>query len=130
MQPRKIMAATRTTIQSECVRKLDQLIPAVADEDVRRIHPEVSGYRIARRRRARARIEAERIVGRCLDRFEHLRRRGQWRFVGVELDPALAVGRLLARNVGLETVEALPYEAFRHSSKNVSRASRGLTFCS
>src|SRR5216684_1276133 len=80
--------------------------------------------------RRRAWVKAQRLVGSGFDRLDHPRRRRKGRLVGVELDPALTVGRLLARDVRLKAGEALSQEAFRHSSRNVSRASRGLTFCS
>src|SRR5437762_11138959 len=73
----------------------------------------------------RARIEPERFIGGRLDRLQDFRRWRQRRLVGVELDPTLAVGRLFTRGVWLEALEGFPYDAFRHSSKNVSRASRG-----
>src|SRR5207248_10363919 len=123
---RHLVAATGKRAEAQ----LDELVPAIADEDVGRIHPKMRGDRAACRGRGRARIQAQRFVCSRLDRLEDARRWREGRLGGVELDPAFAVRRLLAGNVRLKALEGLPYEAFRHSRRNVSKASRGLTFCS
>ena len=109
---------------------LDQLVSAVAHDHLRGFEFESPGDGLARRLRGWARIEAERIGRGSLDRLDHPRRGRQRRLVGVELDPALTIRRLLAGRVGLEPLERPPYDAFRHSSRKVSKANRGLTFCS
>jgi hypothetical protein len=109
---------------------------------------EMCGDGGAGRRRSRAWIKAQGIACRGLDRLDHLGRRRQRRFVGVELGPALLIRRLLARRIRFEAPKGFLQEAFRHlrdqpdddhrigahtrlaSSKKVSIASRGLTFCS
>src|SRR2546430_17724570 len=109
---------------------LDQLVTAVADRDLRGRQLKAHGDRLPRRLRGWARIEAKRVRPGRPDRLDQLRGGRNGRLVGVELDPTLAVGRLLARGVSLIPLERPPYDAFRHSSKKVSKARRGLTACS
>jgi len=109
---------------------LDEVVATVAEGNFRGMQVEMGGDGGASRRRSRAWIKAQRIAGRGLDRLDDLGRWRQGRFVGVELDPALLVRRLLAGSVRFEAPKGLFQEAFRHSSKNVSMARRGLTFCS
>src|SRR5437773_1426161 len=109
---------------------LDELVAAVAERDLLRLYMVVGGDGVSCRRRGRARIQAQLVVGRVADRLEHSRRRWERRLVGVELHPPLAVRRLLAGEVGVKVAERLLQEAFLHSRRKVSKASRGLTFCS
>ena len=109
---------------------LDQLVGAVAEHDHFGREAEVAGDRLPGGRRARARIEAQPVAGRGLDGLDDPRRGPYRRLVGVELDPVLVIGRLVARAVGLEPGQRPPQEAFLHSRRKHSRASRGLTFCS
>src|SRR5881409_120387 len=94
--------------------QLDQLVAAVADGYPRRLEPEPAGDRFAGGLRGRAGVEPQRVVRRVLDRLDDPRRRRQRRLVGIELHPARAVRRLLARDVGVEALEAPPQDAFRH----------------
>src|SRR5205085_9368704 len=82
--------------------ELDQLVAAVADDDVAGWELEPARDRLPSGCGRRARVEPQRVGGRRLDRVEHPGRGRQRRLVGVELDPAFAVGRLLAGDVRLK----------------------------
>src|SRR5205823_931342 len=109
---------------------LDELVAAVAEHDLLSPHAVMGRDGASRGRSGRAWIQAQLVVGGVANRLQHSRRRRQRRLIGVELHPPLAVGRLLAGDVWAKVAERVLQEAFRHSSKKVSRASRGLTFCS
>src|SRR5207245_5592740 len=94
--------------------QLDQLISPVADRHLQRIQAEPERDRLARGCGRRARVEPQRVGRRVLDRRQDFRRWRHGRLVGVELAPALAVRWLLAWDVWLAALEALPDERLRH----------------
>src|SRR5207237_9655189 len=84
---------------------LNELIAAIAEGDLVWLQAEVLRDRDPGGLSGWARVEAKGVVGSLADRLDDPWRRRQGRFVGVELDPILAVGRLLTRKVGLAAGE-------------------------